>query len=270
LEPEFGDAFVYANGEIVLERLGPTDEIREILQIWVGSAIDGGNFMDGRLDDFLIDDEALSQAQIIDLVDNGVRSVYPNIPAEPEEYVPTAPEGRLVNMNGKLAGAAFLDGAEIDSWRVEQIFHAMAGGMDVEAVADLSSAGVTGMGNVGDASTDVQLGDVDLVNTGADDETLEFRLVTTHSDPVLGPGAETVFSQTFDLAGSGGGTDPFVFLGDLDQDGMVQFSDFVIMAENFGAVKPPAGAPEVPEPSSSLLMLLAAGLLAPVVRRRSA
>jgi hypothetical protein len=271
IEPDFGDASVYVNGEERLFREGPTSEIPELAQIWIGAATGGGNFFGGRLDDFFIADEALSAEQIAEVVADGVRSVFSNLPAEPDLYTPEGgAEGRLVNMNGKLAGAAYLPGGDVTNWHVEQIFHATAGGQDIEAVADLSSAGVAGTGNVGDANTNVQLGDVDLVNTGADDKTYEFNLVVNFpgNDPILGAVGQQTFSQTFTIPGTGGEIDPFILLGDLDQDGTVGFSDFVIMAANYGAVKP-AAAPSVPEPASALLLLLAGGMLVPILRRRA-
>ena len=142
-----------------------------------------------------------------------------------------------------------------------------AAGEEVIAAADLSSAGVAGVGNIGAVGSDVALGTVNITNDGADDDTVEFRIFASSSaDPILGFG-ESSLTQSFTLSGSGGGgIDPFVLLGDLTQDGFINFPDFLILSANFGLVKNPAAAASVPEPSSALLLLI--GGLALLRRRR--
>ena len=53
--------------------------------------------------------------------------------------------------------------------------------------------------------------------------------------------------------------------GDLDKDGIVQFSDFVLLADNFG--KTVETAATVPEPSAAILFVL--GFTAFVALRRA-
>ena len=269
LDGEFGDAAVYIDGvlEPTLERFGPTDEVPQLSLLHIGGDNNGNNNIDAVFDDFAIWDERLSDDDISDMFDDGVRSIVDGIPDEPEEYTPIGGEGRLVNLDGKLGGAAYFESGDITSWRVEQIFRTMAGGEEVVVAADLSQVGVAGEGNVGGPGEDVQLGDVDLTNNGADDKSLEFRLsIESNLDPILGQG-ETFITETFVLPGSGGGNgcgSPLAASGDVDCDGDVDLSDFNILKENFGAV---AAAEAVPEPSSIALLGLG-GLAALVALRR--
>ncbi len=270
LEPEFGDATVYIDGSEVLYREGPTSAIADMVQFWIGSATDGGNPFGGRLDDFIIADNALDFAEIDQLYSEGVEAVFGDRP-EPDVYTPVGAEMNLADLDAdpsklQLGGHAFSEDG-VESWRVDQVFRSTAAGQEVVAYADLSVAGVAGDGNIGDANSDVALGSVSLENTGADDMTVEFRLSSVSgADPILGLG-EAFYSQTFTLAGSGGGSvDPFVLKGDLNQDNAIDFTDFVIFAENFGSMNPAGATPAVPEPSSVLLLL--SGMVVFARRRR--
>jgi hypothetical protein len=272
LEGDFGDAAVYIDGQEELLRLGPTTEIAQMVQFWIGSAPNGGNPFGGRLDDFIIADNGLAPDEVQTLYEEGVEAVFGERP-EPDFYTPMGAEMNLVDLDAdpgsfQLGGHAFApDGVE--SWRVEQVFRSTAAGQEVVAYADLSQAGVAGDGNIGDASTDVALGAVTLENTGADDMTVEFRLASvSNADPILGT-SEAFYSQTFTLEGSGGVLDPFVLMGDLNQDGEIGFADFVIFSNNYGATQTAGAAPLTPEPSSLTLLLLA-GAWVFAVRRRPA
>ena len=224
--------------------------------------------MIGEIDDYTIWDEALSEDDIVKIFHDGVRSVVSGLPDEPAQYIPgTTPTTRLVNLDGKLGGAAFAENGDIVSWRVEELFTTSAGGQEIIAVADLAAAGVSGDGVIGDANSNVQLGVVSLANDGVDALTRTFRLFTTAEDPLLGL-AETSFTESITIAGSGGGQiDPFVLLGDLTQDGTIGFADFLILSANFGAVKEPLGGSQVPEPASFSLLCMA-GIAISVMRHR--
>lgn len=270
---DFSDAIVYVDGQVALERFGPTDEIPNFLNFSIGGVTNGTNSFGGRLDDFIVADEALAQEQIQQLIDDGPRAVFPGLPDEAPDYNPVAGTGRLINDNGMLTGAAFLEGGELEAWRVERVFRTNVGGTEVIAVADLSEAGLGGTGNIGDANTDVPLGDLSLVSMGADDEVYELRLVMTASDPILGAGADSIFTETFVIPGTGGGgIPPFVSMGDINNDGAINLEDFNILKANFGAmgaVGAAGGQESVPEPSTVLLALLGfGGLAVRMVRRR--
>jgi hypothetical protein len=61
------------------------------------------------------------------------------------------------------------------------------------ATADLSVAGVAGTENIGGPGNDVALGTVNLMNDGADDMTVEFRInAIAAGDPILGLGATSL------------------------------------------------------------------------------
>lgn len=283
LDPEFGDARIYINGEIYenvdagffAERFGPTDLIPFIDKFYIGSDNNAGNQWEGRMDDFFVADEALSEAQISQVVSDGIRSIYSDLPAEPAEYTPMAEAGiRLENVSGQLGGAVYVEAGdgEVTGWSVEELFTTTAGGQDITVAADLSGAGVAGTTSVGDGTTSDLFGDVPLTNAGADDITRTFRLtadLTGVNDPVLGSDISVSATADIVLPGSGGGSIPeFVLRGDINQDGMIGFSDFVIFASNFGAVDSGGGVPSAPEPSSGLLGVLAFGSLAAARRRR--
>ena len=274
---DFGDKVIYIDGEFFLEAfdqnaeiLGPSEDAPQ--EYAIGSELTNRDnpvrHMIGEIDDYAIWDEELSEDDIVKIFNDGVRSVVSGLPDAPEQYVPgTTPTTRLVNLDGKLGGAAFAENGEIVSWRVEELFTTSAAGQEIIAVADLAAAGVSGDGAIGDANSNVQLGDVSLANDGVDALNRTFRLFTTAEDPLLGL-AETSFTESITIPGSGGGQiDPFVLLGDLTQDGAINFADFLILSANFGAVKEPLGGPQVPEPASFSLLCMA-GIAISVMRRR--
>lgn len=266
LDSEFGDARIFVNGEIYengdffAERIGPTDEVPFIERMFIGSGVNAGNQWEGRMDDFFVADEALSEDDIASIYADGVRSVFTDLPAEPDEYTPSGGvELRLENIDGQLGGAAYVSagGGEIAAWRVEEIFTTTAGGQEISVVANLAAAGVAGVESIGDASTSSLLGDVPLINLGADDVTRTFRLladVTGADDPVLGSdfSASVLAQVTLPGSGVGGGIPDLVLQGDIDQDGTIGFGDFLILSSNFGTSG--AAAAGVPEPSSAILV----------------
>jgi hypothetical protein len=264
LDPEFGDARVYIDGELVFERQpsAGTSFVPELQSFWIGSAPNAGNRFSGRLDDFFLTDNPLSEEDINAVISDGAKAFFGT--DDPAEYTPMGADLNLVDLNDApneltLGGHASVDGG-VESWFVEQLFRTNAAGQEVVATADLSVAGVAGTENIGGPGDDVALGTVNLMNDGADDMTVEFRInAVAAGDPILGLGA-TSFTQTFTLAGSGGGgpIDPFVLMGDLTQDGIINFSDFLIFSANFGATQ--GGAPQatIPEPSSAVMLLLGA------------
>gem|GEM_PF-4284650 len=73
LDSDFGDARIFVNGEIYDsgdffgERLGPTDEVPLMNRIFVGSGLNAGNQWEGRMDDFFVADDALSEDEFFDL-----------------------------------------------------------------------------------------------------------------------------------------------------------------------------------------------------------
>ena len=280
LDSEFGDARIYVNGEIYengdffAERFGPTDEVPFISRMFIASGINGGNQWEGRMDDFFVADEALSEDDIAKVYNEGIRSVFTDLPAEPEEYTPSGGvELRLENVDGQLGGAAFVsegDG-EISAWRVEEIFTTTAGGQEISVSANLASAGVAGTEAIGDGATSALLGDVPLVNLGADDLTRTFRIladVTGADDPVLGSDFSASMVAQITLPGSGGGGEipELVLKGDLDQDGLIGFDDFLILSANFGTSG--EAALGVPEPCSGITALVGTLALLGVRRRR--
>ena len=97
---EDGSTAVYADGTEVLFREGPTDAIGAFSQVWWGGAINGGNSYQGRMDDIVVADVALTEAQIGDLM-NDVASVFgDDVNANPPTdvaigapYIPTAAVG---------------------------------------------------------------------------------------------------------------------------------------------------------------------------------
>ncbi len=269
----FGDKVIYIDGEFFIEAfdqnaelLGPSEDSPQEYTIGSENPANPVRHMIGEIDDYAIWDEVIDEAGIIKIFENGVRSVVSGLPAEPDQYVPGGAQGRLVNLDGRLGGAAYADDGQIISWRVEELFSTQVGDVEVLAVADLSQAGVAGLGNIGDTNTDVVLGDVGLINNGADDVTRMFRLITEVEDPILGL-AETALTESITIPGSGGAVDPFTLLGDLNEDGKIAFDDFLIFSSNFGKTKEGLAGPQVPEPSSLTLLWLA-GLLIPVIRRR--
>ena len=109
-------SFVYVNGEIyenadgfVFERLGPTDVIPSLTRFAIASDQNGANQWEGRMDDFFVADNALSEADVAKVYSEGVRSVFTGLPAEPADYTPAGDVGlRLENIDGKLGGAVYV------------------------------------------------------------------------------------------------------------------------------------------------------------------
>ena len=269
IEPDFGDAAIYINGEEVLlrEPTAGTSFIPDLASLWIGSAPNAGNRFSGRLDDFFITDNALSEDDVNAVISDGARSFF-EIDEDPEEYSPVVEVGgRVEDVDGQLGGAAFIasgDG-DIESWSISETFRVAVGDTEVVATADLGPAGASGEGAVGDATTSELFGDVPLGSAVDREFTVNIN-VTGTGDPVLGDAFAT--SITGVIPGQGGGEiDPFVLLGDLNQDGSIAFADFLILSANFGAVQGEGAAENLPEPSSALLLLF--GIL-PFLRRRRA
>ena len=271
---EFGDKLIYLDGELLYdafeqdaELLGPSDGAPQ--EYSIGSeltAADPINYALAEFDDYAIWDEALDEDDILALYSDGVRSVVPGLPEVPEgPTLADPPTSRLVNLDGQLGGATFLDGDGVISWHVEEILTLTADDADNKIVVDLTQFNVLGNGNAGDASTNVVLGNVPLTNSGADDITRTFRLTTQYEDTFLGVTSNTI-EQDIVIAGSGGGVDPFVLLGDISQNDAVDFADFLILSGNFGLLKD-AGTEIAPEPSS-IGMCLLAGLMLGWTRKR--
>lgn len=270
VDGDFGDAAVYANGEEVLFRDGPTAIIPALSALWVGSAPNAANRMSGRMDDFFITDDTLGIGDLETIIADGAGSFFGT--SAPEPYTPSVEvNADLSVVDGKLAGSASVSGAEIGSWSVDEVVRIQAGGSEVVEYVSLAAAGVSGDGTtIGD--TLAALGDLPLVNSGADNVEREFRLnldLVNSTDEVIGAAFTSTVTKSLLLEGSGGGgVDPFTLLGDLDQDNKIAFSDFLILSANFGAVKGEAQTPSVPEPSTGLMGVFAIASLCILRRRR--
>ena len=93
---EDGATAVYADGEEVLFRDGPTDAIGNFAQVWWGGAVNGGNSYQGRLDDIVVADNALTEDEINQLIDDGPAAVFgdqvnPNPPTDIPVAAPYVP-----------------------------------------------------------------------------------------------------------------------------------------------------------------------------------
>lgn len=280
---EEGDALFYVNGEIYenadgqfFERFGPTATIPSIQRFYIASDNGLGNQWEGRMDDFFVSDKALSEDDVLKIYNDGVRSVFTGLAAEPEDYTPGGDVGlRLENIDGQLGGAVYAPGGngDIVGWRVEEVFTTQAGGQTLTTALDLAAAGVSGSEAAGTANTSVLFGDVPLVNEGADDVTRTFRLiadVTGGDDPVIGADFSRSLLAEITLPGSGGGgggIPDLVLKGDIDQSGDVGFGDFLILSSNFGLQG--AATQGVPEPATASMLGIACLALLQARRRRN-
>jgi hypothetical protein len=135
--------------------------------------------------------------------------------------------------------------------------------LSAEEIADL--AGVS-IGMPGDCTGDGMV-DIADANCTPDDQLDDF--LANLVPPSLRGDADgdgTVQFTDFVILSNNFGQPGEYTDGDFDKDAVVQFSDFVILSDNFGMSG--AAAAAVPEPSSVALFGLAALLLAMMQRRR--
>ena len=71
-----GDVDIYIDGEIILSRVGPTDDIGDFTAVWWGGAINGGNSFQGRMDDIVVADNWIDEDAVVTLWEDGPAAVW--------------------------------------------------------------------------------------------------------------------------------------------------------------------------------------------------